>query len=209
MRSALDVYGRALVRGTGLSLVAENAPAAPVPVHAWTSAEAPGDSGLLDRCRGPVLDVGCGPGRLAAALLARGIPALGVDIATTAVRLARARGALVLARSVYDRLPGERRWATVLLADGNVGIGGDPGRLFHRVARLLRPAGRVLVEVGAPGSASGPRWVRLADRHGASEPFPWARLSVDDVAPVAAAAGLRPAERWTEAGRWFAVLLRP
>ena len=51
-----------------------------------------GDDGLLRRCTGPVLDVGCGPGRLTGALTARGHVALGVDVSAGAVRLARAPG---------------------------------------------------------------------------------------------------------------------
>ena len=209
MRSALDVYERALAAGSELRLVDGSGAAAVLPVAAWTASSTPGDDGLLDRCRGPVLDVGCGPGRLAAALLARGIPALGVDIAPGAVVLARARGALALARSVYERLPGERRWATVLLADGNVGIGGQPARLLRRVAQLLAPGGRLLVELAAPGSPSGPVTVRLVDDLGTSDEFRWARLAVDDVERVAVAAGLVVAERWTQARRWFAAVVRP
>ena len=54
----------------------------------------------------------------------------------------------MLQRSVFDRLPGERRWGTVLLLDGNIGIGGDPVRLLRRCADLVRPRGQVLAEVG-------------------------------------------------------------
>src|SRR4051812_40200092 len=161
MRSALEVYGGALADGSGLWSLDPLGTLSPVPVHVWTSDEAPGDAGLLERCRGPVLDVGCGPGRLAAGLLARGLPALGVDIAPSAVAQARARGATALLRSVYERLPGEGRWTTVLLADGNVGIGGDPYRLLSRVGELLAPAGALLVEVGGPGTLSGPVRLRL------------------------------------------------
>jgi SAM-dependent methyltransferase len=182
---------------------------ATVPVHVWASEAASGDSGLLERCRGPVLDVGCGPGRLAAGLLARGVPALGVDIAPSAVALARARGATALIRSVYERLPGEGRWTTVLLADGNVGIGGDPHRLLSRIRDLLAPAGTLLVEAGSPGSLSGPVRLRLQDDVGLSEEFPWSCLAIEDVASVAIQAGLEPAETWEEAGRWFAAVLRP
>ena len=53
-----------------------------------------GDRLLLDRLLrppGPVLDVGCGPGRLAAAARSAGLPSLGIDSAPAAVRLARAQ----------------------------------------------------------------------------------------------------------------------
>ena len=209
MRSALEVYGQALAGRTGLRLVTTAGRVASLPVHVWTSEEWPGDAGLLARCRGPSLDVGCGPGRLAAALLARGIPALGVDIAPSAVALARTRGATALVRSVYERIPGAGRWATVLLADGNVGIGGDPLRLLCRVRNLLAPAGEALVEVGRPGSTSGPVRLRLQDDAGTSAEFPWARVAVDAIWSVATEAGLEPADVWEEAGRWFAAVRRP
>ena len=209
MRTALDVYGRALTGGSRLCTVDPSGARATVPVHVWTSEEAPGDAGLLGRCRGPVLDVGCGPGRLATELLARGVPALGVDVAPSAVALALARGATALIRSVYERLPGEGRWTTVLLADGNVGIGGDPHRLLSRIGKLLAPSGAALVELGAPGTPSGPVRLRLQDDLGVSEEFPWWCLAVEDVAAVATAAELEPGEIWEEAGRWFAALLRP
>ena len=141
--------------------------------------------------------------------MARGIPALGVDIAPSAVALARARGATALERSVYERLPGERRWGTALLADGNVGIGGDPVRLLSRVRDLLAPGGALLVEAGVPGSPTGPVRLRLQDDFGSSEEFPWACLAVEDVALAAMRAGLRPAGTWEECGRWFATLIRP
>ena len=209
MRSALEVYGRALAGGSALCMLVPSGALAALPVHVWTSEETPGDAGLLGRCRGPVLDVGCGPGRLAAGLLARGVPSLGVDIAPFAVALARARGATALIRSVYDRLPGEGRWETVLLADGNVGIGGDPHRLLSRIRELLAPAGALLVELGRPGSSSGPRRLRLQDDLGTSEEFAWSCLAVEDIASVATASGLEPAETWEEAGRWFAAVRRP
>lgn len=70
MRSALEVYGHALSAGGLLRQRDDYGSVTPLPLHVWTSEEAPGDAGLLARCRGPVLDVGCGPGRLAAALMA-------------------------------------------------------------------------------------------------------------------------------------------
>ena len=88
---------------------------------------------------GPVLDVGCGPGRFVIGLAQRGTVALGVDPAPAAVALCRSRGAPVLQKSVFDPLPGQGRWRTVLLADGNIGIGGDPAAA---AAPLRRTAGR-------------------------------------------------------------------
>jgi SAM-dependent methyltransferase len=177
-----------------------------VDIRSWTGAPSAADRTLVGRCAGPTLDVGCGPGRLTAAVAGTGTPALGIDICATAVRLARARGAHALLRSVFGRLPGEGRWRHVLLADGNIGIGGDPHRLLARCRRLLAPTGTILVEVGAPGTATARRTVRLrhGDRH--SQPFGWAYVSVTDLPAIAEANALSVLDRWTESGRWFAAL---
>jgi SAM-dependent methyltransferase len=135
---------------------------------AWCRGRLPGDLGLLDRCQGPTLDVGCGPGRLTYALNRRGHPALGVDISAAAVRLARARGATVLRRDVFGPLPGEGRWRHVLLADGNIGIGGDPARLLRRCRELLAPNGLVHVELAPPGTPSWSGAARITAVGGAT-----------------------------------------
>src|SRR5205823_333854 len=78
------------------------------------------------RAVGPVLDVGCGPGRHVLALARRGVLAVGVDVTPAAVRYARARGAPVFRGSVFAAVPGVGHWRTALLLDGNIGIGGRP-----------------------------------------------------------------------------------
>ena len=112
----------------------------PLRIDDWLHA-IPGDSSILDRCQGPTLDVGSGPGRLTVALAERGVPVLGIDITPAAVQLARSSGALALHRDVFATVPGTGRWSRVLLADGNAGIGGDPDALLSRV-------GRTLIQVG-------------------------------------------------------------
>jgi len=73
-----------------------------------------------------------GPGRFVAALAARGIPALGVDISAAAVQMTIQRGGTALHQDLFAPLPGHGRWARVLLADGNIGIGGGPSRRRRR-----------------------------------------------------------------------------
>jgi SAM-dependent methyltransferase len=171
----------------------------------WCNDVLPGDRSLLDRCEGATLDVGCGPGRLTRALTGPARSVLGIDVSATAVRLARARGAHALRRNVFSEVPG--RWDDLLLADGNIGIGGNPGRLLRRCRDLLAPGGRLHVELAAPGvpSWSGP--VRISTAAGiVSAPFRWAVAAADDVAPLATAAGLRVVTEWADANRWFATL---
>ncbi len=181
----------------------------PLDVERWCAPPDDADRSLLARCAGPVLDVGCGPGRLIAALSARGVPALGVDLSPAAVRRTRRSGGHVLRRSVFDRLPSEGGWMTVLLADGNVGIGGDPGALLARIAQLVAPVGRLLVEAAAQ-EVDERLTVRVEDadgRHGAA--FPWARLGAGALQTVATRAGWLPGERWTVDGRPFGEFHRP
>jgi SAM-dependent methyltransferase len=144
---------------------------------------------LLAELRGPVLDVGCGPGRLVTALGEQGTPALGIDVAPIAAELAADRGALMLSYSVFDRLPGQGRWPTVLLLDGNIGIGGDPASLLVRVREVLAPGGLALVEVEGPGVPSGSRRAVLELDRGAISVLPWAHVGVDDLHELALSCG--------------------
>jgi SAM-dependent methyltransferase len=163
------------------------------------------EAALLAGLPDPVIDVGCGPGRLVAALAAAGRPALGIDTSPVAIVEARRSGAPVLRRSVFDDLPGEGRWGAVLLLDGNVGIGGDSVALLARAATLLRPGGTVLAEVESPGRPSEALTVRVEAADAAAGPwFPWATVGADAIAAIAAKAGLSLAalEQWDD--RWFA-----
>jgi SAM-dependent methyltransferase len=175
----------------------------PLPVESWLHAT-PGDKSILDRCQGPTLDIGSGPGRLTVALAERGIPALGIDITPYAVGLARSSGALVMLRDVFDRVPGTGRWATVLLADGNIGIGGDPAALLRRVGELLSPNGHALVELDPPGSPLRREQVRLCHAGSVSGWFPWAYVGADNITEVAEEAGLGQVDDWSVDDRWFA-----
>jgi SAM-dependent methyltransferase len=172
---------------------------------AWCGDDIPGDASVLARCGGPTLDVGCGPGRLVAALTRQGLPALGIDISAVAVHLTRQRGAPALRRDVYGPVPGPGRWRRLLLADGNIGICGDPHRLLRRCRDLLAPDGQVLVEVTAPGTRSWSGPVTIQPAAGArGAPFRWASVALPDLAALATTTALRIIETWTEADRWFA-----
>lgn len=164
------------------------------------------DQQLLGGLRGPVLDVGCGPGRHLHALGRRGVFALGVDLSPVAVELAVRGGARAVVGNIFDELPAAG-WQSALLLDGNIGIGGSPGRLLARIAQLLGPGGVVLVEVGPPHSATGPTRARLVAPSGSSDWFPWARVAASAIGHVGRAAGFQAARVWSLEGRWFARLV--
>lgn len=168
-----------------------------LPVPAWLGgrhADADFDRAIVGLCDGPTIDLGCGPGRLVAHLVQRGVPALGVDQSSTAVELARRSGAPVLCRDMFDQLPGMGRWQTVLLADGNVGLGGDPWRVLSRAAELLRCGGRCIAEFDSAVSGVDAGWVRLESSRTIGPWFRWASVGVDCVASLAEDVGLALAD---------------
>lgn len=177
-----------------------------LPVNRWHGPMLPEDVLLLATIESPVLDVGCGPGRHAAALARAGCYALGVDTSVAAIAAARQRGANALQMSVFGPVPGAGRWATVLLLDGNIGIGGDPARLLRRVRHLAAPAGRILVELEPPGHESRRFEAQVQYAGGIGPRFPWACLSASAIRGVADSAALGTIDVWKGGERWFAEL---
>jgi SAM-dependent methyltransferase len=216
MTAALRYYGEALRRTAAghpavLHLLdpAARRPPLRLSPRDWCGELRSGDRTMLERCTGSTLDVGCGPGRLTAALAALGRPALGVDISPEAIRQARQRGAPAHRADVFAEVPSEGSWRHVLLADGNIGIGGEPSRLLARCMELLCPGGDILVEVDPPGTGSWSGPVLLRHNERISRPFPWAVVAADDLPALVGRASLSIVESWTEAQRWFARIARP
>jgi SAM-dependent methyltransferase len=203
-----EVFAEAL-RGLPCSVVGFADTAQPLPVHEWRRDADAADLELVGHCAGHTVDLGCGPGRLTAALTALGHVALGVDVVPEAVDQAVARGAVALRRDVFDRLPGEGRWDTALLADGNVGIGGDPVALLARAGELVAAHGRVVVELAGPGVAPRTAWAALHCGGLRSAPFRWATVGTDDIASLAVAAGFGGVEVHRVGERRWCAVLRP
>lgn len=125
--------------------------------------------------------------------------------------MARARltGTRAVQRSVFGSVPHPGRWQCALLADGNIGIGGDPRALLRRMHQLLAPSGALHVEVAPPGVQTSTVELHLEDEYRRlSETFPWAEVGIDGISSITADSGFRVSERWNSAGRWFATLRR-
>lgn len=176
----------------------------PLDVAAWRRDADELELALLDDLAAPIIDVGCGPGRIVEAVASTGRMAMGVDTSPAASAEAAKRGAAVLTRSIFDPLPGECRWGSVVVLDGNIGIGGDPKALLRRAHELLAPSGRAVVEVGAPGSVTDRLTVRVERGDERGPWFPWARVSADDIDLLMFEAGLAPEGVVQRGDRWFA-----
>jgi SAM-dependent methyltransferase len=203
-----DPYAHALHTGRGpLFLRRADGWLLLLEVERWCAEADAADLEVLRRCEGAVLDVGCGPGRLVAALATHGRPVLGIDVSEAAVARTVALGGQALHRSVFEQLPGEGRWGTALLIDGNIGIGGNPQALLTRMSQLLAPGGLLIAETVPDPKVDERVEVHVADTRGTTgHPFPWARLGTPALLRHANRAGWRAVDQWTAGDRSFAAL---
>jgi SAM-dependent methyltransferase len=175
----------------------------------WNGAADRVDIALLGSVRGPVLDVGCGPARMVRAAVGMQLEVLGLDVSSTAVELGAAAGLPMYEGSVFDFVPNEGLWHTVLLVDGNIGIGGDVSVLLARCAQLISFDGEVVVELDSNPARDHTYTGRLVDIHGgSSESFPWAEVGLSGVGRRAAGAGLTLRQAWSAGSRSFCRLAK-
>lgn len=186
---------------------------APLPVARWigghnaAAADIVADKAGVGLCTGPTLDLGCGPGRLTEALMSAGIRALGVDTSSVAVSMTNARGGIAVEGDIFDDLPGAGQWSHVLLADGNIGIGGDPAALLRRARALMASGGTVVVEVDPPGGRGlHRRRVRWESGDHVGCWFDWATVDAPTIVAIAAGVGLTPGRTVAAGGRVFVEL---
>jgi len=181
-----------------------------LPVDRWFGVADAAEQRALDHAVGPALDVGCGPGRHLVALAERRVFALGLDISSAFLDIARGRGVNVLQRSVFDRVPGPRRWRSALLFDGNIGIGGDPVALLRRIGDLLRDDGRVIVETTLDDGDDDVVMVRAETADAVGPWFRWTTVGPGRLRAIAATLDFEVAELWQDDDRSFVRLdVRP
>lgn len=181
----------------------------PLDVGRWCAKADAVDRGVVDRCTGRVLDIGCGAGRLVEEVSRRGHRVLGIDVCPTAVISTVCRGGRAVSRSVFEPLPDEGRWDTALLVDGNIGIGGDPHRLLERIRRVVRERGLLIVEA-APTDVDERRRVRIHTGQTAASPlFAWATVGTRALVRHSRTVGWTPVEQWSSpSGERYFVALR-
>jgi ubiquinone/menaquinone biosynthesis C-methylase UbiE len=121
----------------------------PVDGNWWEMFERLATLGRLDT--GRVLDVGCGTGRVTAALAARGAKAWGVDPSRAMLDVARSRVPRTagLRQGRAEALPFRDGWFDAAVCWLTVHLWDSP-RGFAEVARVLRPGGRVVIATFDP-----------------------------------------------------------
>ena len=177
-----------------------------VDLERWRSEADMVDQLIVLRCEPPVIDIGCGPGRMVRALQSSGRAVLGIDSSSVAVDESRRGGGSVLHRRITDLLPAEGRWGTALLMDGNIGIGGDVAELLARCRDLVLPGGLVICEVDVEPERDQTELVTLSSGGARSEPFPWTAVGTKVLQRIAHRLDLYTIEEWRADGRAFVTL---
>lgn len=108
----------------------------------------------LRYARGRVIDLGCGAGRVALHLQARGLEVVAADDSPLAVHTTRTRGVRHVRRLSADGLTHEMAsFDTVVLFGNNFGLFATPGRVRRTLtawARAAAPGTRILAESTSP-----------------------------------------------------------
>lgn len=170
----------------------------------------------LESAAGLVLDVGCGAGRFALALQARGVAVTGLDTSAGAVEVARRRGVRDVVHGPVTSIQ-RARYDTFLLMGENVGLleSGRRGPGFlTELAAIAKPGARIIghgadpapILSGAAGDAElaaclrrnialgrlpGELTIRVRHRDVASEWFGYLLCSPGELAALAEPAGWR------------------
>ena len=112
----------------------------------------PLDRSLLDAAaelagQGPVADIGCGPGHIAAYLSGRGVPTIGVDLSPHMCLIARRDASLPAAAGDMSALPlASSSVAAIVCMYSAIHLdAAERDSAYSEFARVLRPGGHAMV----------------------------------------------------------------
>jgi SAM-dependent methyltransferase len=180
----------------------------------------------LELAEGALLDLGAGAGRHSLHLQAMGHEVTAVDSSPGAVAVCRARGIRDVRLADLTRFRSRRRWRTLLLMCGNLGLAGDwePTRqLLRRLGAVTVPGGLLIGDSVDPGDPDDldyqdrnrragvhPGRVRLRLRYGDLVTPWWELLNLPpaDIDALVEGTGWRLEERLRERDDHLVVLRR-
>lgn len=114
----------------------------------------------IERARGPILDIGCGAGRVALYLQDRGHEVLAIDNSPLAAKVTKLRGVkAVRVLSIDDVQTLRRRFATIVLYGNNFGLFGGMTKARHLLAamhKIATPDAAIIAAAADPYSTRDP-----------------------------------------------------
>lgn len=120
----------------------------------------PFDHRAMVFCRGRVLDIGVGAGRIALELQRRGVAVTGLDTSRGAIEVSRRRGLRDTVLTTVDEFSrADVRYDTFLLLGNNLGLIEGPERapvLLAALARLAAPGARIVAQGTDPYGTTDP-----------------------------------------------------
>lgn len=137
-----------------------------LPFDEW----APWEQQLIDTAAGAVLDLGAAAARHAIHLQDEGHDVTAVDISPGAAQVCRARGIRDVRTADLREFSTDRRWDTVLLMCGNLGLAGDwePTRTLLRRLAQMTSVGGLLIGDSVDPSSDDPDDIAFEDRNEAA-----------------------------------------
>lgn len=238
LRPGQDAYGHAVLdwfegrpateiveRDDGL-IMANRGPANYFdPIRRWPAPE----SRAMRFARGRVLDVGCGPGRVALHLQSRGLPVTAIDLSPLAIRVAKARGlhdARVMA--LDDIGPRLGRFDTVVMLGNNFGLlesAAGARRRLRALSAITSENARILAASLDPyrtddpthhayhrrnrarGRMGGQIRLRIRHRKWATPWFDYLLVSAEEMDRLAASGGWRLSRVIADEGAYYVGVL--
>jgi SAM-dependent methyltransferase len=161
MHTTLDAHERRMWEGRAQAYVLSFATLCAYPVHALLDAASVGPGVTT-------LDVGTGPGTVAAAAAARGATIVAVDAEPSMIRIAAAAvPAADVRRAVLPDLPFPDGAFEAVVANFVINHVGDPGAAIAELRRVVRPGGRVAATIWPqPPPALQRLWADVAEAAG-------------------------------------------